>query len=29
MIKKEKKMPGQRKIMKKFKKIKPEKILLI
>ena len=29
MIKKEKKMPGQRKIMMKFKKIKPEKILLI
>ena len=29
MIKKEKKMPGQRKMMMKFKKIKPEKILLI
>ena len=29
MIKKEKKMTGQRKIMKKFKKIKPEKISLI
>ena len=28
-IKKEKKMQGQRKIMMKFKKIKPEKILLI
>ena len=28
-IKKEKKMAGQRKIMMKFKRIKPEKILLI